>query len=86
MTARIPDALERLSHTDLIGVVRDLIHEVTRLRSENEKLSGTLGKLRVEHRAIKDELARLKRLPPRSADQALRHGRGDGRERAGGRR
>jgi hypothetical protein len=65
MAARIPDSLERLSHTDLIGVVRDLIHEVTRLRSENEKLSGTLGKLRVEHQAIKDELARLKRLPPR---------------------
>jgi hypothetical protein len=65
MTARIPDSLERLSHTDLIGVVRDLIHEVTRLRSENEKLSGTLGKFRVEHQAIKDELARLKRLPPR---------------------
>src|ERR1035441_400698 len=65
MTARIPDLLERLSHMDLIGVVRDLIHEVTRLRSENEKLSGTLGKLRVEHQAVKDELARLKLLPPR---------------------
>ena len=24
--------------TDLVGVVRDLIHEVTRLRAENEKL------------------------------------------------
>ncbi len=65
MAARIPDSLERLSHDDLIGVVRGLIREVTRVRSENEKLSGTLGKLRVEHRAIKDELARLKRPPPR---------------------
>ena len=65
MAARIPDSLERLSHDDLIGVVRDLIHEVTRLRAENEKLGGALGKLRIEHQAIKDELARLKHLPPR---------------------
>ncbi len=65
MTARIPDSLERLSHDDLIGVVRDLIHEVTRLRAENEKFVGALGKLRIEHQAVKDELARLKRLPPR---------------------
>jgi hypothetical protein len=65
MAARIPDSLERLSHDDLIGVVRDLIHEVTRLRAENEKLVGALGKLRIEHQAVKDELARLKRLPPR---------------------
>ncbi len=65
MTSRLPDSLERLSHTDLIGVARDLLHEATRPRAENEKLSGALGKLRVEHQAIKDELARLKRLPPR---------------------
>ena len=51
--------------SDLIGVVRDLIHEVTRLRAENEKLGGALAKLRVEHQAVKDELARLKHLPPR---------------------
>jgi hypothetical protein len=65
MAARIPDSLERLSHDDLIGVVRDLIHEVTRLRAENDKLVGALGRLRIEHQAVKDELARLKRLPPR---------------------
>ena len=65
MAARTPDSLERLSHDDLIGVVRDLIHEVTRLRAENEKLVGALGRLRIEHQAVKDELARLKRLPPR---------------------
>ena len=61
----IPDSLERLSHTDLIGVVRELIGEVGRLRTENEKLSGALTKLKVEHQAVKDELARLKNLPPR---------------------
>ena len=65
MAARIPDSLELLSQTDLVGVVRDLIQEVTRLRLENEKLSVALGKLRVEHQAAKDELARLKHLPPR---------------------
>src|SRR5664280_1120134 len=65
MAARIPDSLERLSHDDLIGVVRDLIHEVTRLRAENEKVGGALAKLKVEHQAVKDELARLKHLPPR---------------------
>ncbi len=60
-----PDSLERLSHADLIGVVRDLIGEVTRLRAENEKLGAALAQLRIEHQATKDELARLKGLPPR---------------------
>src|SRR6202140_3783333 len=65
MAARIPDSLERLTQADLIGVVRYLIGEVGRLRAENEKLSGALRKLKVEHQAVKDELARLKNLPPR---------------------
>src|SRR5271154_7043381 len=65
MTLRLADSPEGLTHADLIGVVRDLVHEVTRLGSENEKLSVTLAKLRVEHQAVKDELARLKHLPPR---------------------
>src|ERR1019366_2738804 len=60
-----PDSLERLTHADLIGVVGDLIGEVTRMRAENKKLVGSLAKLRVEHRAAKDEIARLKHLPPR---------------------
>ena len=65
MTARVPDSLEQLTHADLIGVVRELIGEVGRLRAENEKISGALTKLRVEHQAVRDELARLKNLPPR---------------------
>src|SRR5580658_9632380 len=60
-----PDSLERLTPSELIGVVRDLIGEVTRLRSENEKLGVAFAKLKVEHQAVKDELARLKHLPPR---------------------
>src|SRR6202163_5156792 len=65
MTSRLPDSLERLTQTELIGVVRELIGEVGRLRAENEKLSGALTKLKTEHQAVKDELARLKNLPPR---------------------
>jgi hypothetical protein len=60
-----PDSLERLTPSELIGVVRDLIGEVTRLRSENEKLGVAFAKLKVEHQGVKDELARLKHLPPR---------------------
>src|ERR1700759_2643415 len=59
------DSLERLTPAELIGVVRDLIGEVTRLRSENEKIGASFAKLKVEHQAVKDELARLKHLPPR---------------------
>jgi len=63
------DSLERMTSGELIGVVRDLIGEVTRLRSENEKLSVALVRLRVDHQAVKDELARLKHLPPRPPDK-----------------
>ena len=65
MAARTPDSLERLSHADLIGMVRELIVEVGRLRAENEKLGVALTQLKAEHQAVKDELARLKKLPPR---------------------
>ena len=48
-----PDAapLEALSPAELHGLVGDLIAEVNRLRAEN--------------RALRDEVARLKGLPPR---------------------
>src|SRR5215831_8955144 len=52
MATRIPDSLERLSPSDLIGVVGDLIGEVGRLRAENEKLGDALRKLKAEHQAI----------------------------------
>ena len=65
MAGRPPDSLERLTQTDLIGVVRELIGEVGRLRAENEKLSSAFTELKTEHQAVKDELARLKNLPPR---------------------
>src|SRR5713226_6663928 len=65
MTSGVPDSLERLSHADLIGVVRDLIFEVGRLRAENEKVNFALTQLKAEHQAVKDELARRKVLQPR---------------------
>ena len=74
MTLPPPDSLERLTHADLIGVVRDLIGEVTRMRAENEKLGGALAKLRVEHRAVKDETCAAEAFAAASADQAFRHG------------
>lgn len=65
MTASPHETIERLAHAELIGVVHDLIDEMTRLRAENEKLGAALAQLRIEHQATKDELARLKGLPPR---------------------
>jgi len=35
------------------------------MQAETENSVGTLAKLRVDHQAVKDELARLKHLPPR---------------------
>ncbi len=54
-----------MTPAELIGLVRNLIAEVGRLRAENEKLSEALVGLRVENRTLKDEIARLKNLPPR---------------------
>src|SRR5271155_1562435 len=65
MSPDLPDSLERLSHSDLIGAMRDLVGEFTRLREKHEELIGAFAKLKVEHQAVKDELARLKKLPPR---------------------
>ena len=65
MSPDLPDSLERLSHFDLIGAMRDLVGEFTRLREKHEELIGAMAKLRIEHQAIKDELARYKKLPPR---------------------
>jgi hypothetical protein len=65
MAPDLPDSLERLSHSDLIGAVRDLVGEFARFRAEHEKVLKTLAKLRIEHQAVKDELARYKKLPPR---------------------
>ena len=65
MTSNTTDSFDRFSHADLVDVVRDLMREFERMRGENAALSGALSKIRLEHQAVKDELARLKHLPPR---------------------
>ena len=45
--------------------MRDLLGAFSRLQSKHEELSGAFAKLRIEHQAVKDELARYKKLPPR---------------------
>jgi hypothetical protein len=52
MATHIPDSLERLTQADLIGVVRDLIGEVGRLRAENEKVNFALTQLYAIHEDI----------------------------------
>ena len=84
MTTRIPDSLERLTAAELIGVVRDLIGEVGRLRTENEKLGVAFTKLKTEHQAVKDELARLKKLPPRPPQKPSGMDKATDREGLGG--
>jgi hypothetical protein len=59
-----PNSLDRLSHSELIGLVREFWRTEARW-AENEKLNDSLAKLKLEHQAVKDELARLKHLPPR---------------------
>jgi Transposase IS66 family len=65
MTPGSIDSLERMTPAERIGLVRRLIGEVTRVREENEKLSAALAAQRVENQILKDEIARLKHLPPR---------------------
>ena len=65
MASHVPDSLEGLSHSDLIGAMRDLLGAFTQLQWKHEELSGAFAKLRIEHQAVKDELARYKKLPPR---------------------
>jgi hypothetical protein len=84
MPPRAPDSLERLTSAELIGVVRDLIGEVTRLRSENEKIGAAFAKLKVEHQGVKDELARLKHLPPRPPQKPSGMDRATNGPKAGG--
>jgi hypothetical protein len=50
---------------ELIGLVRDLLGEVERLRAANEALQGAVARLKSENQTLNDEIARLKHLPPR---------------------
>jgi Transposase IS66 family len=59
------DSLGTLSATELIGLVRRLIDEVERFRTETEKLTAALASANREKQELKDEIRRLKGLPPR---------------------
>ena len=65
MTSGTIDSLEGLGATELVGLVRQLIGEVERLREENTKLTAALAAARLENQQLKDEIRRLKGLPPR---------------------
>ena len=49
----------------MAGLVGRLIGEVERLRKENEKLTAALASAKRETQVLKDEIRRLKGLPPR---------------------
>ena len=65
MTSGSIDLLEKLSLTELVGLVRGLVGEVERLGEENEKLEAALAAAKLENQQLKDEIRRLKGLPPR---------------------
>ena len=59
------DLLEDTSPTELVGLVRRLIGEVDRRGEESEKLKAALAAAKLEIQSLKDEIRRLKGLPPR---------------------
>ena len=59
------DSLETLSPTELVGLVRRLVGEVERLGLANERLIAALAAAKRENQELKDEIRRLKALPPR---------------------
>ncbi len=70
----LPDAapLEGFSLAELRKVVGRLVGEVRRLQSDNTALrsgaeaqQATIAALRTENQTLRDEVARLKGLPPR---------------------
>src|SRR5271154_4779212 len=65
MSPGASDSLERMTPTELGGLVRRLLGKVERWRAENEKVGAAWVGLRVENQTLKDEIARLKHLPPR---------------------
>jgi hypothetical protein len=63
----LPDAasLEGFSVAELRAVVGALVAEIGALRSSTEAQQATIVALRAENQALRDEVARLKGLPPR---------------------
>ena len=59
------DSLEGLGSAELVGLVRRLIGEVERLRGREREADRGAGGFAVENQQLKDEIRRLKGLPPR---------------------
>ena len=57
--------LEALSSGEPRETVGALVSELARLRAEAEAQRATIAELKAENRALRDEMARLKGLPPR---------------------
>src|SRR5918998_2445545 len=57
--------LEVLSSGEPWETVGVLVSELARLRAEAEAQQATIAELKAENRALRDEVARLKGLPPR---------------------
>jgi hypothetical protein len=65
MTGSPPDFAKPLSSTALRRLVSDLAGKIDRLEQEVERLRLDNNTLRLDNQALKDEIARLKHLPPR---------------------
>ena len=59
------DSLELMTPAELIGPVRRLLGEMERQRAETGRVNAAFAGLQVENQTLKDEIARLKGLPPR---------------------
>ena len=65
MPAFTADSLEGLGPTELVGLLRRAVSELERERAEKAELKATLLEQRREIEQLKDEIRRLKNLPPR---------------------
>src|SRR4051794_19328133 len=65
MTVPPPNVTKPLSSTALRELVSDLAGKIDRLEHEVEQLRLDNSNLRLDNQALKDEIARLKKLPPR---------------------
>src|SRR3954464_14487705 len=63
----LPDStpLETLSLAELRDLVGELVSEAGRLRADTVAQQATITALRAENQVLRDEVARLKGLPPR---------------------
>lgn len=54
-----------MSPPEVLAFARGLLAEMRELRSAYQDLRRDFAELKIEHQAVKDELARVKKLPPR---------------------